>query len=75
MNDLKIPNNSYKPKQLLYRCFEEEDFQDVIIIGITKAGALKLHKSTEAFNVIAMFSMFLQKITLDLMHPQDTTKK
>lgn len=49
----EFTKESHKPKQLLHWCFEKENFDEVIIIGITN-GKARYHTSTADFNFLSL---------------------
>lgn len=58
----KFPNKSYRPKQLLHWCAEEEGFEEVIIFGVYKDGGMRYHTSKEDFSFYSAVYFSVQQL-------------
>lgn len=75
MDELKFPNKSYKPKQLLHWCFENEDFDRVIIIGTKVGGITTYHTSSEEFGFLSLVYFIMMNLVTRQMLVNEFKKK
>jgi len=67
MKTVKFLNSSYRPKQLLHWCAEEEEFVEVYIHGLRADGTATYHTSSQDFGFLSMVYFGVMKKITEIM--------